>query len=67
MSKLRTIKPDEKSEELLLLLIKHNAEDAINHLLNDISKIRFKHEDDRIWWALVKEIWDETTKANDQR
>lgn len=67
MSKIRTKKPDEKAEELLLFLIRHNAEDAINYLLKDIESIRFKHEDDRVWWSLVKEIWDETTSGNDQR
>lgn len=66
MSKIRTKKPDEKAEELLLFLIRHNAKDAIDSLLNDISKIKFKNEDDRVWWALVKEIWDETTALNDK-
>lgn len=66
MSKIRTKKPDEKAEELLLFLIRHNAKDAIYSLLNDILKIRFKHEDDRVWWALVKETWDETTALNDK-
>lgn len=66
MSKIRVKKPDEKAEELLLFLIRHNTKDAIDSLLNDISKIRFKHEDDRVWWALVKDIWDETTALNDK-
>jgi hypothetical protein len=68
MSKIRTKKPDEKAEELLfMLLTRKDPAKIIDYLLKDIEQIKFKHEDDRIWWALVKENWDEITKIDDQR
>lgn len=68
MSKIRTKKPDEKAEELLfMLLTRKDPAKIIDYLLKDIEQIRFKHEDDRVWWALVKENWDEITKLDDQR
>jgi hypothetical protein len=60
MSKIRTKKPDEKAEELLfMLLTRKDPAKIIDYLLKDIEQIRFKHEDDRVWWALVKQNWDE--------
>lgn len=68
MSKLRTKKPDEKAEELLfMLLTRRDTAKIIDYLLTDIVQIKFKHEDDRIWWALVKQNWDEITRLDDQR
>jgi len=67
MSKIRTKKPDEKAEELLFMLLKKkDPAKIIDYLLADIEQIKFKHEDDRVWWALVKENWDEITAINDK-
>ena len=65
MSKLRTKKPNEKADELLfMLLTRKGPATIINCLLKDIEQIKFKHEDDRVWWALVKEYWDESTNLD---
>lgn len=66
MSKIRTKKPDEKAEELFFLLWKDQLK-IINYMFNELESIKFKHEDDRIWWALVKEEFQEMIKLNDQR
>jgi hypothetical protein len=67
MSKIRTKKPAEKAEELLfMLLTRKDPAKIISYLLNDIGQIKFKHEDDRVWWALVKENWDEITFIDDK-
>ena len=68
MSKIRTKKPAEKADELLfMLLTRKDPATIIDYLLKDIEQIKFKHEDDRVWWALVKEHWDEITNVDDQR
>lgn len=68
MSKIRNKKPDEKAQELLYkALMRKDTIAIVNYLLEDIGNIKFKHEDDRVWWALVKQEWDEITRLDDQR
>jgi len=65
MSKIRTKKPDEKAEEVFVLLWRDSLK-IINYMFNEIEQIKFKHEDDRVWWALVKEEFQEMIKLNDE-
>lgn len=65
MSKIRTKKPDEKAQELFYkALMRKDTIAIVDYLLEDIEHIKFKHEDDKVWWALVKQEWDELTSLD---